>query len=341
MVSKFLLLAASFSFSLSIWAYDLTSLEIDPAVCGILSRPSLKDRAAQIGELKSTMISGLTRLTPHAVTGDPASIFAGNYDWHSSVHGHWALLSLARLTQDAELESQLANRITVKALTRIRKNLNQNIPYDEMPYGQAWLVLMLHELQNASHKHSLLNAEAHDLQSETTERLIQYLSTSPFPEMGNRFSGMHGSWAFAYMLLKFSQPPEKFSIKMAQLEVKFQTQIHGLENQNTPTPTDFMFLPGISALIRSDLSYHDGPMALPVSTPTDPYRAHSSGAFLTSIWPYAVQSYEHNAGSCRIFNENLNEFFNRPDLWQTDFANVGHWVPQFTWFGIALEQGGL
>ncbi|MEO1574706.1 MAG: DUF2891 family protein, partial [Pseudomonadota bacterium] len=46
--------------------------------------------------------------TPRQLT--PA--FYGCYDWHSSVHGHWLLVRVARATDDAELRAQLARTLS-------------------------------------------------------------------------------------------------------------------------------------------------------------------------------------------------------------------------------------
>src|SRR6201997_172293 len=71
--------------------------------------------------------------------------FYGCYDWHSSVHGHWLLVRLAKLFPNAIF--------VARAREALRKNLTQeNIVQEaaylsaegrasfERPYGLAWLL---------------------------------------------------------------------------------------------------------------------------------------------------------------------------------------------------------
>ena len=71
---------------------------------------------------------------------DSYAVFHGCLDWHSAVHGHWALLRAARA--DASLEP-LAERadadLTDEGLARELQLLRAN-PAFELPYGRSWLL---------------------------------------------------------------------------------------------------------------------------------------------------------------------------------------------------------
>src|SRR5690348_6521260 len=77
--------------------------------------------------------------------------FYGCYDWHSSVHGHWLLVRLARLFPQAEWASQ-ARTAVARSLTAA--NLAQEVRYlneagrttFERPYGLAWLLQLAAEV---------------------------------------------------------------------------------------------------------------------------------------------------------------------------------------------------
>src|SRR5215813_13196505 len=78
--------------------------------------------------------------------------FYGCYDWHSSVHGHWLLLRLARtFPDDAFAPSALA--ALEQSLSR--ENLAQEAAYlraagrtsFERPYGLSWLLQLAAELR--------------------------------------------------------------------------------------------------------------------------------------------------------------------------------------------------
>ena len=85
---------------------------------------------------------------PRALT--PA--FYGCYDWHSSVHGHWLLVRLARLFPQAPFAAE-ARRAVAQSLTPA--NIAQEVNYlqadgrssFERPYGLAWLLQLAAELR--------------------------------------------------------------------------------------------------------------------------------------------------------------------------------------------------
>ncbi|MGD1895441.1 MAG: DUF2891 family protein [Phormidesmis sp.] len=116
------------------------------------------DRNRVVDELKRIIYADLVRVEPHCFTGVGAgAVFTGSFDWHSSVHAHWALLSMARLTNDVPLQKKLLSRLTPKNLEAERTFLNnaENAEF-EMPYGRAWLLLMLSELSKHEENNSLL-----------------------------------------------------------------------------------------------------------------------------------------------------------------------------------------
>lgn len=85
---------------------------------------------------------------PRALT--PA--FYGCFDWHSSVHGHWLLVRLARLFPQAPWAAD-ARRAVARSLTPA--NIAQEVKYlqtdgrlsFERPYGLAWLLQLAAEVR--------------------------------------------------------------------------------------------------------------------------------------------------------------------------------------------------
>src|SRR6201997_5783107 len=70
-------------------------------------------------------------------TDHPA--FKGCVDWHSAVHGVWALVAYQRATGDAQYAPLVASILDSRALAREREHLRQ-APMFEMPYGRAWFL---------------------------------------------------------------------------------------------------------------------------------------------------------------------------------------------------------
>src|SRR5512146_1183914 len=78
--------------------------------------------------------------------------FYGCYDWHSSVHGHWLLVRLARVFPDApfakDARAAVAESLTPEHVAAEARYLRGDgrIAF-ERPYGLAWLLQLAAELR--------------------------------------------------------------------------------------------------------------------------------------------------------------------------------------------------
>lgn len=76
-------------------------------------------------------------------------VFYGCYDWHSSVHSHWALIRQLRLIDDHPNRSEIIERIDSRFTA---DNIQREVAYFEThesfekPYGWAWLLHLTAEL---------------------------------------------------------------------------------------------------------------------------------------------------------------------------------------------------
>jgi hypothetical protein len=78
-------------------------------------------------------------------TGHP--VFHGCVDWHSAVHGHWALLRIARATGRHDAAAEAADRsMSAEGIAKEATFLRDR-PDFEMPYGRAWFLLLAEEFE--------------------------------------------------------------------------------------------------------------------------------------------------------------------------------------------------
>lgn len=136
---------------------------------------------------------------------DPAlvhPIFCGSYDWHSSVHMHWSLLRLLRITpklaQRERIIAHFAERFTSEAGATECHYLNAN-PSFERPYGWAWLMQLHAELLALSKDLPAASDWAQALQGmvDTVKaRATAFLTLAHYPQR----AGMHANSAFAMTL---------------------------------------------------------------------------------------------------------------------------------------------
>lgn len=100
-------------------------------------------------KLNQTLASGEEVREPKEL--HPA--FYGCFDWHSSVHGHWALVSLLREFPDLEKKDEIKNALK-SSLTA--ENIAAEVAYFEKEhnktyertYGWAWLLKLAEELHS-------------------------------------------------------------------------------------------------------------------------------------------------------------------------------------------------
>ncbi len=99
------------------------------------------ERNRLLGRLETTIREAVRRHdTEHPV-------FSGCYDWHSSVHGHWALLRIDRVLGPGREGGRVAEAsLTAEGLEAEADHLEQD-PSFEMPYGRAWFLRLALEFE--------------------------------------------------------------------------------------------------------------------------------------------------------------------------------------------------
>lgn len=89
---------------------------------------------------------------PHAERERHPAFF-GCYDWHSAVHGHWAMLRAADVVADlpekAAIVATLGRHLSRENLEAERRFLSKN-PSFEKPYGWGWGLRLAEELRLSS-----------------------------------------------------------------------------------------------------------------------------------------------------------------------------------------------
>ena len=117
----------------------------------------------QVGDFAELALRGLKQEYPNkpsnvmATSADVRSpkqmhpAFYGNFDWHSSVHGHWMLARLLRLNPDhvrsSAMRSILNEQLTADNMRQEAEYFQQkhNRSFERM-YGWAWLLQLVREL---------------------------------------------------------------------------------------------------------------------------------------------------------------------------------------------------
>ncbi len=222
--------------------------------------------------------------------------FYGCYDWHSSVHGHWLLARLARLSPDApfaeKARAALQESITPETIAaEVAYRNGAGRASFERPYGLAWLLQLTAELREMNDP---LYPTIKPLEDAAVERLRAWLPKLSYPVR----SGEHSQTAFALGLIIDSQAggPEFIDLVKARARAFYATDRH-CPLAYEPSGEDFLS----PCLAEADVMRRVLPpkayaewltafmpaMTLKpavVTDPSDPKLAHLDGLNLSRAW---------------------------------------------------------
>ena len=271
-------------------------------------------------------------------------LFTGSYDWHSCVIAHWCLLVHARTTGDEELGSWLQGRLTGEGLTNeVTLLLERDSAHMRTsPYDEAWLLMLLAELEEHPNAPSAISEQRKKLQSH----LLDWLEECPFPERGERgYRGDYGSWLMPLLLVTWSDPSDAAAKERLRslYETKLAPHRDELAALTKARGYDFLWLPAIFALVERSTSgeataYDPGSLPELPDTVTGP-TVHPLGVAITRTWPDAFDAGRGVEGARARYQEHLSHFLAREDLWAGDFDACSHWLPQYLWVGLWLAEG--
>lgn len=168
------------------------------------------DRLAPFGELALdclhreypyVLIQVLGRPEDLALPRDSTPAFCGSFDWHSSVHTHWALVRLLREGPPADFAARavegLGRSLTADKLAT-EFSFVEARPGFERPYGLAWLWTLYAECRESAVVEASAWADRLEpLAKLARERLIAWFENSSYPVR----AGEHSQTAFAMGLV--------------------------------------------------------------------------------------------------------------------------------------------
>lgn len=139
---------------------------------------------------------------PVALPRERTPVFCGSFDWHSAVHGHWALVRALRRFPAApwadEARDALRRSLTSDGLSAEAAHLDSRESF-ERPYGLAWLLQLAAELGEWEDPDAgAWSLALEPLERLASERLVTWAERLPRPIR----SGEHSQSAFAMALMQ-------------------------------------------------------------------------------------------------------------------------------------------
>ena len=147
-------------------------------------------------------------------------VFYGSYDWHSSVHMHWTLVTLLQrfpeLPEADAIAARLAAHFTEEKIAVECAYLDRAGSRSfERPYGWAWLLKLSAELHAAGRSDTRAARWRDRLQPLADAFLARFLDYLPRADFPSR-AGMHGNSAFALVLaLDYAEAAEAGELREA------------------------------------------------------------------------------------------------------------------------------
>jgi hypothetical protein len=260
-------------------------------------------------------------------------VFRGCIDWHSSVHGVWALSAYARFTGDRRHDAMVQALLSPEGLAEERAYLNDH-PAFEMPYGRAWFLRLA-----IDYKRAFGDARLDDLARDVAQSLLtHYSSVAPNPESTAYGSAtwalinLHDYAAFVgdQQILSFVE--DKVRAFYLSREPCPLQRVEVATREFMAVCTNWAWLVGkvlprkaFKAWLATFL-----PLDLEIEPIADAASVHQAGLNFSRAW--GLWALYRTTGERRFLKAYLRHFdstFARPDIWNGDYGRLSHWVAQF------------
>lgn len=272
-------------------------------------------------------------------SGWPA--FHGCYDWHSAVHGHWALLALSRVLGEPEWAEAAEANLTPEALEGELALLEAG-GLAEIPYGYAWFLKLTDERSLGGEE------DLEPLAEVVAEALAAWLDdargvSGEAGVLADDYANL--SWA-AVQLGRWAErrgdAPRLASARSFLREVAMGVDCP-LEEELSDTDN---FLPACLVRAHAVLAVLDPaetepwlapllPADYPLTPVTEIQRAHTAG--LNFSRPWGLWSIWAATGDPRwrdMYREHVEWHLAHPEYWAENYDYYAHWVPQFGVYAI-------
>lgn len=268
-------------------------------------------------------------------------LFHGCVDWHSSVHGHWALLWGAHLLNDENLSNWVLSRFEPNALKKELDSLRDKDKWGrtfEMPYGRAWL------LQLATDAEKLYGfQELRPLADYCYDSMLVYARNQGGNIEASDYS--NASW-YLYQLLNWARFNNYKKNEEEILEIisnRYTKEINWPDFRNVH---GFFDPTALAALLLSTTNDNKAWSNVLENYATEdltpivpPYRlAHQGGLNFSRSWGLWAIANKSNEYRFRIAAKaHRDTMLNNIDYWANDYRRFGHWVAQFGLFSYRIE----
>ncbi len=293
----------------------------------------------------------------HDALDGTRAIFHGCYDWHSSVHAHWATyrMDLAGTGHHGVLATRIDHRLDAASVEKVATELAAD-PSFENPYGRAWLLRLVSEHETWSKTKAAPSSRLRSLGDATAKTLLdRFASRAPDPRTANYQSD---AWALS-QLVGYGRATEQPTITNAAKALVQSAFAHSplrWADTNDSDPSAFMSTYwssvyaittlGDSALAMRLLDPGSLPAAAltPLADPNSADDVHHLGINWSRAWAIKAlaRASTKELGATHPTTKKLVAAYHAHVLagrerhfkYRGNYYAYDHWVPQFAVYAI-------
>ncbi len=263
--------------------------------------------------------------------------FHGCIDWHSSVHGNWALTAYGAALRDQRFEALLRESLAPERLARERADLARN-PAFEMPYGRAWFLRLVREFERSHPGDERLRAFGDEVADSLAGR---YAGRVPDPDARDYESD---AWALVNLheyAVHRGNAPLRSRVEALVARVFIPATVRC---QARAPERGFMAVCTTHAWLVSRVMPKDAfvrwvrDFMPPASVPppvADAASAHLNGLNFSRAWGlWHVFAATGDDAYRDLYAAHVLSSYRRRASWDGDYDTVSHWVAQFAMLAI-------
>ncbi len=279
--------------------------------------------------------------------------FCGCIDWHSSVHGAYALLTASRLTSEPRLARVVDAAMAPECLEEELASLKRGDLDHELPYGFAWFLKLAHEREQGCEKYDLQPLATEIalrvrrwLFSLSDENLVHHAQRREYGNLSWPLLNLWhwGKWKQDSDLLK--ELANFTRIRLLPIDQECPASLDQATNEFFSAALQrcralLTILPPEDSSKWLESHKHESGSLSPLTMfPT----THSAGLNFSRSWGlWTVYQHTKDPAFRDLHVNHITTHMELPQYWRDDYRKYGHWVPQFGIYAIALsfEEGPI
>ncbi len=300
------------------------------------------DLVGGVADVPRTLSAPITECVVRNDTAHP--VFHGCIDWHSAVHGNYALRVVSRITGDTKFVDIAQSVMSSDGLSSELASVNDGQVSQELPYGFAWFLILDREAASAELAPLALSAS-----SQLRQWITQHIGGSEL--LANDYHNLSFAvFALHRWYLRFA-PEDASALRRTVVPALAK---RWREPCSQSRPNDEFFDPCANLLLAlSDAHAADhnvvddadlasvlaaviaiGPLA-----PQELSSIHAAGLNFSRSWAiYAAAMALGRPQLVKSADDFFLATFNAPQLWRENYHSYSHWVAQFGVHALDLRE---